>query len=187
VHGAETRERIGLIEEQLDRICTVIASLLSFSRLQAARERRVNLRAVLDEVLLLLQHPIAEKRIRVRTSYPAGDVSVTGDENKLTQVFVNLVRNSIEAVLDNGSIAVTLQSDGGCAEVSIQDDGAGIPEEVRDRIFYPFFSTKVNRNNTGLGLSICRHIVEEHNGSISFLTVPGASTTFTVTLPAGVG
>jgi len=187
VDGSDTREKIELIEEQLDRIVEVIASLLSFSRIKNVRQRCVSLRQILDDVLILLHHSLTEKRIRVTTSFPSGDFQVMGDENKLKQLFINLMRNSIEAVLDNGSIALSLTYDaeGSFAEITVQDDGTGIPEEVEDKIFNPFFSTKVNKNNTGLGLSICRHIVEEHLGSIAFSTIPGNGTTFTVRLPAG--
>jgi signal transduction histidine kinase len=71
--------------------------------------------------------------------------------------------------------------------VGIRDNGSGIPDDVADKIFSPFFSTKVSKKNTGLGLSICRHIVEEHKGTIAFASVPGQSTTFTVKLPLWTG
>ena len=69
------------------------------------------------------------------------------------------------------------------AEISVTDNGYGIPQEVQDRIFNPFFSTKINKKNTGLGLSICRQIVKEHDGILSFKSSPGRETRFTVRLP----
>ncbi len=183
----ENSERIALIEEQLDRIVKVISSLLSFSKMKTPPEHRVSARRIVDDVLILLQHSIAEKRIRVTTIFSPDNMYVKGDENKLKQVFVNLLRNSIEAVLDNGTITVSVAEmpQNGHVEFTVEDNGAGIPEEVEGRIFDPFFSTKVNKNNAGLGLSICRHILKEHDGAITFSTIPGASTTFRVRLPTG--
>jgi two-component system, NtrC family, sensor histidine kinase AtoS len=185
IHDGETAERIGRIEAELERIVEIITSLLSFSRMKDLPERQVNLREVVDEVLILLQHSLAEKRIQVATEYPDGDVAVVGDENRLKQVFINLVRNSIDAVLDMGRIGVRIArlGDPECVEVAIQDNGSGIPDEVADKVFSPFFSTKISNKNAGLGLSISRQIVEEHQGKITFKSVPGRSTTFAVRLP----
>jgi signal transduction histidine kinase len=93
--------------------------------------------------------------------------------------------NSIEAVLDHGLIEVDVRSDAekGYAEVAITDNGYGIPLEIQDRIFTPFFSTKMTKTNTGLGLSISQHIAEAHRGAITFSSVPGGATCFVVKLP----
>ncbi len=182
---SDVQEKIGKIEAELGRIVEIVTSLLSFSRMKNPPDRRVNLGKILDEVLILLQHSLSEKSIQVNKRYPPSDIHLVGEENKLKQLFINLVGNSIEAVLDRGSIEIDLGTgeDGDYAEVSITDDGSGIPEEVADKIFNPFFSTKISRKNTGLGLSICRHIVEEHRGSIDFASTPGKRTVFRVRLP----
>ena len=91
--------------------------------------------------------------------------------------------NSIEAVLDGGTIEVALNNGDEYFDITIADNGYGIPQDVQDRIFNPFFSTKINKKNTGLGLSICRQIVKEHNGALSFESSPGHETRFTVRLP----
>lgn len=96
---------------------------------------------------------------------------------------MNLYGNSIEAVLNNGEISTGLKLLEERAEVTIRDNGNGIPEDLRDRIFKPFYSTKVNKRNTGLGLSICQQIVEEHGGEIDFESIPGKETVFRVRLP----
>ena len=181
----DVQEKIAKIEAELGRIVEIVTSLLSFSRIKNLPDRRVNLREILDDVLILLLHQLSEKLIRVEKRYPADDVFLVGDENRLKQVFLNLVGNSIEAVLDHGFVEIDLRADGGAgyAEVLIKDDGSGIPEEVSDKVFNPFFSTKVSKKNTGLGLSICRHIVEEHHGTIDFTSTPGKQTIFRVRLP----
>ena len=102
---------------------------------------------------------------------------------------MNLIMNSIEAVLDNGCITIGLteKAEENYVELTIQDNGSGIPADVADKIFSPFFSTKISKKNTGLGLSICRHIVEQHKGTITFQSIPGKSTLFTVHLPVKRG
>ena len=158
---------------------------LSFSRVSQLDTRRVNLGELLGEVILLLSHKVNQKRLIVRKSFPDQPIQVSGEENKLKQLFINLFMNSVEAVLDHGQIDVAVQSDPekGYAEVAITDNGYGIPREIQDRIFTPFFTTKMTKTNTGLGLSICQHIAEAHRGVITFHSVPGATTCFTVKLP----
>jgi two-component system sensor histidine kinase AtoS len=182
---ADVREKVAKIETELERIVEIVTSLLSFSRIKSPPERRVDLKDTLDDILLLLHHSFAEKRIAVSKDYADGPTVVVGDENRLKQLFMNLIGNSIEAVLDNGTIDIRLMPNRkkGCLEATVRDNGSGIPDEVADKVFSPFFSTKVSKKNTGLGLSICRHIVEEHRGTIEFKSAPGESTTFTVRLP----
>ncbi|MFA6505312.1 MAG: ATP-binding protein [Treponemataceae bacterium] len=182
---SDVQEKVSKIETELERIVEIVTSLLSFSRMKAPLERRVDLKETLDDIFLLLNHVFAEKRISVAKEYTTQAICVAGDENKLKQLFMNLIGNSIEAVLDNGVVAlrVSKNDEQGYAEIAISDNGSGIPDDVADKIFAPFFSTKISKKNTGLGLSICRHIVEEHKGTIKFESVPGESTTFTVRLP----
>ena len=108
-----------------------------------------------------------------------------GDENKLKQLLINLLVNSIEAVLHQGRIVVnTLRSgDGKEAVLIVTDNVCGIPPDISDKVFSPFFTTKVNRKNVGLGLSICQNIVESHAGTIHFESEPGHRTSFTVRIP----
>lgn len=178
-------EKIGKIETELNRIDDIIGSLLSFSRFKERPASRTNLVEVVEDALLLLQHNLSTKEIRLERDLPAQPLPVVGDENRLKQLFINLVLNSIDAVLDRGMIRVTvrLRPDDRQAEVTIADNGYGIPHEVGDKIFEPFFSTKINKKNTGLGLSICQQIVEAHRGEISFSSAPGEMTQFTIRLP----
>ena len=128
--------------------------------------KRLNLTAVLDEAVMLVSHKLKDKHIQLFWEESDLDVPVIGDENRLKQVFINLIVNSIEAVMYDGVIAITMDvhHDDGYVEVSVIDDGYGIPGEVMKKIFDPFFSTKAGKKNTGLGLSICQHIIESHQG-----------------------
>ncbi|MEW5816907.1 MAG: ATP-binding protein, partial [Spirochaetota bacterium] len=125
------------------------------------------------------------KQIAVKKIFPNEEILIRGNENKLKQLFINLMMNGIEALLDHGILEIILKKDlkKGYAEVSIIDSGYGIPLEIQEEIFTPFFSTKMTKKNTGLGLSICQHIAEAHNGVITFESNPGERTCFTVKLP----
>ena len=179
---SSVRQRIDEIEKEVDRIVEIVSSLLSFSRIRDFPAKRVNLVYVLEEVLLLLDHTLSKKNIILKKNLPAQQVEIFGDENKLKQLFINLINNSIEAVLDEGVIGVDLLRNNGekKIEVVVSDNGYGIPRDIQDSIFKPFYSTKINKRNTGLGLSICQHIVREHGGEISFSSLPGEKTSFRV-------
>jgi two-component system, NtrC family, sensor histidine kinase AtoS len=171
------------IEKELARIVEIVGSLLSFSQSQDITRETVQLPVLLDEILLLLNHNLSEKRIKLQSSLSNISVEVAGEENRLKQLFMNLILNSIDAVLSGGKIELSVSASTDHAEVLIKDNGYGIPDDIREKIFDPFFSTKINKKNTGLGLSICMQIVKEHNGYISFESIPGKQTTFAVSLP----
>lgn len=179
------QERVAKIETELERIVKIVGSLLSFSRVKVPRSSRVDMVEVVEEVLLLLGHKLGEKHVEVTRDYAENPPIVTGDENRLKQVVMNLLVNSIEAVLDYGKIEVAVRTseERGYCEVSISDDGHGIPPEIQDEIFTPFYSTKTYKRNTGLGLAICQHLVETHGGILTFDSTPGEYTTFTLRLP----
>jgi signal transduction histidine kinase len=102
----------------------------------------------------------------------------------MSQVFLNLIVNAAQAIEGDGRIVVRTRQDGGYVEIAIEDNGTGIPPEVRPRIFAAGFTTKPLGEGTGLGLSITREIVEDtHGGKISFETEVGKGTTFYVRIP----
>jgi len=184
---ADGSEKLAKIEKELERIVEIIGSLLSFSRFKELEGSRVDLVAVIDDALLLLHHNLSTKKIRLEKRIPADHVEIAGDENRLKQLFLNLLLNSIDAVLDGGLIRIGLATHAAerLVEVTIADDGYGIPADIQSKIFNPFYTTKVNKKNTGLGLSICQQIAEAHSGIITFTSVPGQLTEFVVRLPSG--
>jgi len=126
-----------------------------------------------------------QQHVQVSSDYPV----VMGDARTLEQVFTNLISNAVDAMRENGG-ALTIHirtlkdaADRDQVELSVSDNGPGIPEEHRERIFDPFFST--SRNGTGLGLAIAKRIVTAHRGTIDVASVPGG-TVFQVILPAAI-
>ena len=176
-------ERLSKIERELSRIGEIIGSLLSFSKVRKIPMEPLSVARIIEEVVLLVDHKIREKSIDLRLPARQDEILVFGEENSLKQVFVNLLINSVEAVLEHGTIEIGVKriEPDDCVEVSIIDNGCGISTEIKDRIFDPFFSTKAGKKNTGLGLSICQHIVESHEGVI--LCESRDNTTMSVRLP----
>lgn len=181
--GDADTERLAKIEKELSRIGEIIGSLLSFSKVRKIPMTALHLGTLIEDVVLLVDHRIKEKSISLSMPKVGRDTYVYGDENSLKQVFVNLLINSVEAVMESGKIEIRIKpgEPEGCVEISVIDDGCGIPEEIVEKIFDPFFSTKAGKNNTGLGLSICQHIIESHEGLISCSS--GESTAMSVRLP----
>jgi PAS domain S-box-containing protein len=171
------------IEKEVDRIVEIVSSLLSFSRIKEFPEKNINLFSILEEVLLLLHHALSKKNIKLEKKILNKNAEIVGDENRLKQLFINLLNNSIEAVLEEGIIQVELKKNLNNINVIISDNGYGIPKSVSEKIFNPFFSTKINKKNTGLGLSICQRIVKEHRGDIRFASIPGQKTSFFIEFP----
>ncbi len=177
-------EKVRIIEEELLRIKEIVSSLLSFSRIDNSDMAPVDLAEILHEVILLIHHKLHEKEINFLWARPqAGGLRVMGNANKLKQVFINLLVNSIEAVPRKGKVQVEMQADPTRRTVAVtfRDNGCGIPEAIRQQIFDPFFTTKQGGKNTGLGLAISQHIIETHRGLIEVNT--DGSTEFVIRLP----
>lgn len=179
------REKLRKIEKELGRIVEITGSLLSFSKVKELPGSRTNLVEVVEEAILLLQHNLSQKNIRLDKEVFVQRVEIVGEENRLKQLFMNLLLNSIDAVLDGGIVRVSLvvYAEDRFVEVTVADNGYGIPADIQSKIFNPFFSTKMNKKNAGLGLSICQRIAEAHDGIITFASTPGNFTEFKVKLP----
>jgi signal transduction histidine kinase len=171
------------IEKQTFRAARIVNGLLHLSRSntgEASERSRVDLNAVVGDVISLLEHQFQKGSVKIRRELAAGEVPVIGFEFKLQQVFLNLFLNARDAMQSGGwlTIATRIVGDEVVAEVS--DTGAGIPAEHLDRIYDPFFTTKPIGLGTGLGLSITYGIVREHDGSIHCESAPGQGTRFTL-------
>jgi PAS domain S-box-containing protein len=172
------------IERQTFRAAKIVNGLLSLSRPAAAGEMGpVDLNAVINDVLSLLEHQLELHHIKVRRELHAGPVIVQGFEHKLQQVFLNLFLNAKDAMPKGGWLSVSTSLRHGTPVVEVADTGAGIPSEYLARIYDPFFTTKSMGQGTGLGLSITYGIVREHRGSIDCESVVGHGTRFIVELP----
>ena len=183
---AEARESFEQIGQEGQRAAEVIESVRSMFRSKELAHASIDLNQLIREVLALVESTVQKHGIVMRTELDETLVPVTGNRVQLQQVLFNLLTNAIEAtesVVDRKvSIRSKLADDGG-VQVTVEDSGSGIDPKVFDKIFNSFFTTKAE--GMGMGLSICRSIVESHGGRL--LALPGQSrgAAFRFTLPAG--
>jgi signal transduction histidine kinase len=157
-------------------------SMLQFGKAGTSSRTAIDLRALVLDLQGLMNHVLG-RRHRVLVSIEAtGPIQVYGNEARLQQAVLNLITNARDAMPDGGDIRLTLTVADREVELSVRDTGVGMSEDVRKRLFSPFFTTKA-ASGTGLGLSVVRSAVEEHQGKISVDSEPGAGTTFRVKLP----
>jgi PAS domain S-box-containing protein len=171
------------IERQTFRAAKIVNGLLNLARPAQTDAGPVEVNAVINDVLSLLEHQLRTGRIQVRKELaPAGPI-VQGIEYKLQQVFLNLLLNARDAMPRGGWLTIATRTDEEAAIVEIGDTGSGIRADQMSRIYDPFFTTKDLGKGTGLGLSITYGIVQEHGGTITCDSVVGQGTRFTLTLP----
>ncbi|PLX87406.1 MAG: hypothetical protein C0619_14950 [Desulfuromonas sp.] len=181
---AEQRELLERIDSEVSRLKTLTSGLLSFSGNSAGKRKGTDLNKVMDDVLVLLGYEINRKQINLVRNYSElPEVAVDG--NAFKQVFINLILNAVQA-MDNGgelSLSSRTYADAG-VKLSISDNGPGIPEGLRDKIFEPFFTSRKDGEGTGLGLYICRKIVTDHGGDLRLKKKVDAGCCFEILLPA---
>jgi two-component system NtrC family sensor kinase len=131
----------------------------------------------------LTQYLIRKAKVTVETNLGDVELIATYDAQQLEQVFVNLIQNAVQAMLDGGTLKLHAMQTPGWVMVSIVDTGSGIAEENIGRIFDPFFTTKPAVEGTGLGLSVCYGLISEHQGKLEVQSSPGQGTVFRVKLP----
>ena len=181
----EDREMAELVRRELKRIDLLVTQMLRVSSPKPTPKSRISVHHVLDHSLRLLEHQMKGRLIALRREYRAIPDHLHGDESQLQQAFMNVLLNGIEAIGNNGELAVLTENHIGengcrCLRVHIRDTGPGIAPENLARLFAPFFTTK--KEGTGLGLTISERIVREHQGSIQVKSDKAGGTTFTFSL-----
>ena len=186
----QTEEYLDLMEEALRRIETTVGQLLNFSRQRDLALTSVALNEVVNEVVGLIAYSADEKRIRIEKHFQDNLDPIRGDKHLLEQVVLNLALNSIAAMPDGGVLTFTtgeIEFDTllgkSTAFVQVTDTGIGIPKSTQDRIFDPFYTTKITEEGTGLGLSVSNRIVRQHEGVIEFDSKVEQGSVFTIKLP----
>ncbi len=175
---------LGEIEAQVRRGAQLTRQILLFSRQTPAEWQTVDLAALIVEQSSMLRRVLPET-ITLRVEPGNRPLPVEGDAGQLSQVLANLVVNARDAMPAGGTVAVSTEARGDDVIVSVRDTGTGMSDEVRDRIFDPFYSTKAPGKGTGLGLAVVWGIVKEHGGRIEVKSEVGRGSTFQVLLPRG--
>jgi len=204
------KELLSQIDEQTDRAKYIVRSLLEFSRDKEFKKEKLPLKNIFEETILFLKGEIPAK-VETVLDIP-GDIAIFADKQRLQQAFLNLIKNAIESIADEGKVFIKAQKQlyilkmkeekemcdypryrGKCTgkcpsgedtvDIEIRDTGEGIPPEVLPKIFDPFFTTKDVGKGTGLGLFIVQEIIEEHDGCIGVDSEVGKGTSFLIRLP----
>jgi two-component system NtrC family sensor kinase len=177
-------EHLGVIHEAVFRCRDITRKLLGFVRQTEVRLERQDLHGILDDVLDgMLGNELVISSVTVVRAYDPAVPPIVTDRNQLVQVFVNLVKNGIDAMPRGGTLTVTTRQRDGRVVVAVRDTGCGIAPDQLDRIFMPFYTTKDPGRGTGLGLSVSYTIVKSFGGDILVESTPGVGSTFTVVLP----
>ena len=178
---SEIDQLLGSIDSGAARTAEIVAGLRSFSRLDEGGLKRVDLHEGLDAALTILSGSISEGIVLVREYGDLPEVECYPGE--INQVFMNILTNAIRAIDGEGRVRITSEAVEGAVRITIADSGEGMSEEVRARIFEPFYTTRDVGEGRGLGLSIAWGIVEKHGGTIEVESAPGAGSSFVVLLP----
>lgn len=182
---AQVLEDLKVLHRATQRVARIATNLRAFAR-QAPREHApVDLNAVVEETLALMQKPLEVDNIRLLTSLEPALPLIMGDASTLQQVLLNLVTNAREAMGSGGEIRIetgAAPERAGWVRMAIADTGPGISAEELSKVFDPFYTTK--RSGTGLGLSVSYGIIQDHHGTVDVQSIPGRGTTFVLAFPA---
>jgi C4-dicarboxylate-specific signal transduction histidine kinase len=172
----------------VERISKIITGLRRFARNDSQDEKKpCSVRTIIDDTLTLCQEKIRARYIELQVSYEDENIKVACLPEQISQVILNLLSNSVDAVTglaeDQHWIKIKVSFDSGALRIAVIDSGSGIPIDVREKIMNPFFTTKEVGKGTGLGLSISKGIIESHGGTL-FYDLKSKHTTFVIELPA---
>ncbi len=168
---------------QVERITKVMNQLLSFARRKAPERRPLDLRRVMEDSTEIFHERLARNQIHVEMALTDSCPLVLADADQMSQVVINLIMNAVHAMPDGGTLRVGLAPAQQMVGLTIADTGHGMPKELVKKIFEPFFTTKEFGQGTGLGLTVVKGIIEEHQGSIIVESEEGKGTTIKVLLP----
>jgi signal transduction histidine kinase len=177
----EVEKNLGVFREEMERVKTILADFLNFARPVKIVKEKILLKEILQHSVNVFQQELTGKSIALDL-HVGDDFSLIADKMRLQQVFVNLIKNAMEAADGKGGrITVSAVRKRGMAEISFRDNGKGMTPEQMVHLFEPYFTTKAG--GQGLGLPICKNIVESHGGNIQAASAPGEGATFTISLP----
>jgi len=178
----KTQAKLQIITDEVQRLETLIGELRDLYRPKALDLESVDMAALLTEIGELIREDGRAKGIEIQLEVPVAPVLVEGDRNKLKQVILNLARNGMEAMDQGGTLTLRARCLEEQVEITVSDEGPGIPDPEMDKIFVPFYTTK--KQGTGLGLSVSKRIIEEHQGcSFSLASGREKGAVATITMP----
>ena len=176
---------LDVLQQHVARLRELTTSLLRFARDDRGDAGPVALGALAESTVALLHRTMAMRRLHLQLHIKPGVPDVIGYEKAIETVIVNLLLNAADATPPDGTVTLSIRcsADGEAVEIEVRDTGHGLAPELRERVFDPFFTTKGPGHGTGLGLTVCRSIVDRHGGVIAVDTPPDGGCRFVVTIP----
>jgi hypothetical protein len=184
----EHYEYVGRIDKEIKRISSIVRQMLDLSRPPKQALQEFNINTIILDVVAMLKVNCDKQGVTVNYDTCSESLKVYMYEDSLRQVLFNIIQNAIDASLEGGRVDITLKNVNGHLKIMVADKGSGIPEELELKIFEPFFSTKgkIPTGGLGLGLSICKGMVDMMGGSLSFESKENEGTVFIIELPVSV-
>lgn len=185
--NSSDNEAAGLLIEQVERINRTVSELLSFTRPAPLNLKNISVGDLLNDTLRLLENDASNNGIKTILRVAPDLRNVAADRDRLNQVFINLLLNSVQSMEQGGELTVTAVNgkEGKTVVIKIHDTGCGIPAENIGQLFYPYFTTRIG--GTGIGLAISQKIISDHRGTITIDSTEGLGTTVRVELPVFTG
>ena len=180
---SKRRKILELSLSETQRLAEMLRNMLSFSKPEEEKRRPVKINELVEGILLVMEKQMKETNIKMETHFDDGIPEVMASTNQMRQVLLNMFKNAKEAMPKGGTLTVRTSKEDNKVLIHIQDTGIGIPEELKDKIFEAFFTTKQKVKGVGLGLSVCYGIIKGHGGEIKVESEEGQGTTFTISLP----
>jgi len=180
---SKRRKILELSLSETQRLAEMLRNMLSFSKPEEEKRRPVKINELVEGILLVMEKQMKEANIKMETHFDDGIPEVMASTNQMRQVLLNMFKNAKEAMPKGGTLTVRTNKEDNKVLIRIQDTGIGIPEELKDKIFEAFFTTKQKVKGVGLGLSVCYGIIKGHGGEIKVESEEGKGTTFTIILP----
>ncbi len=183
------RQSLEIVEKEIDRMARLVADLLQFGRRSQPQISTIDVREEVEKTLDLIQYHLRKRNMEVHKVFTPDARAVLADRQQLRQVFLNLFTNAADAMPGGGTLTISVSMADSPSQVLIEvsDTGSGIAPEILPKIMTPFFTTKPEGEGTGLGLPICRRIIQEHRGEFGIASEVGKGTTVSIRLPAAGG
>ncbi|MGD6801104.1 ATP-binding protein [Rossellomorea vietnamensis] len=175
-------KHLGIMLSEIERINLISGEMLILGKQQDILFGKEEVNDTIKQVIVLMEAQANLDNVGIDFApSPDGPMFVNADQNQLKQVLINIIKNGVEAIDDHGFVKVVTAKTETQALIKVQDSGAGMDQERIDRLGEPFYSTK--EKGTGLGLAVCKKIIERHQGEITYESEKGKGTTVTITLP----
>jgi len=181
--ASRRRRLLDMSLSEVVRLSVMLKNMLTFSRPEEEARKEIDISTFLESILMLFEKQLLESDIKLITAFDETVPAIMVSPGQMRQVFLNIIKNGVEAMPHGGTLSVATKIEDNHLMIVVRDTGMGMDEEVKEKIFDAFFTTKEEVRGVGLGLSVCYGIIQDHGGTIDVESAPGKGSTFTVLLP----